>query len=264
MSTSLSRSELLEVFDYCCATSGAESSQLLGTSVFAELLFGTDRDSRDVDREDRARDRDRDEDRSSNRTRERDADRDDRTSDRDRDRPSRSTSKKLTRTDESDLKDSVVRLFTKRRDIVDSLISIISVSKSKGVSLSSVSVQCEKIDLDGNGYVPKFDFADAFSRAGLVFKSDFERDFVDSISEAQAGVLSGLTGKSSNIAYDSVIRAIEAEIRAEDEAEEVLDKLRRKIAREIKHPSELEDVSVAVCFILRSELEMSHVFCFSI
>jgi DNA-binding transcriptional MerR regulator len=150
----------------------------------------------------------------------------------------------LTRSDESDLKDSVARLFTKRRDLIDSLISIISVAKSKGVSLADVSAQCEKMDSESNGYIPKFDFLDAFTRVGVKFKSDFERDFVDSVAEAQAGVLSGLTGKSSNIAYDSVIRAIEAEIRAEDEAEEVLDKLRRKIAREIKHPSELEDVSI--------------------
>jgi hypothetical protein len=215
LSTLFSRSELLSVFDYCCVALGTESAQVVGISAFAELLFGTDRDDRD-----------------------RETDRDD--------RPKRSANKKLTRSDESDLKDSVARLFTKRRDLVDSLISMVSVTKSKGVSLADVSAQCEKMDSDGNGYIPKFDFLDAFTRAGIKFKSDFERDFVDSVAEAQAGVLSGLTGKSSNIAYDSVIRAIEAEIRAEDEAEEVLDKLRRKIAREIKHPAELEDVSTCI------------------
>jgi Ca2+-binding EF-hand superfamily protein len=138
-------------------------------------------------------------------------------------------------------------VFTKRPALMDALLAQLLVAKEKGATLRDFVLACEDVDTDRRGFVRKSDFAKALHRGALNMKPDTERDLLDSLDDAFSAASRGSSSSSSRsvskgLHYQSFVACIEKELTAEDEADEVLAKLRRNIARAVKDGQEIEEI----------------------
>lgn len=218
LNTQHTRSELAFIFDYCIITSKSPARSrlistkneqpFLSTSEFIDILFDSDDISGTV---------------SSNRY----------------------SSKSPGRRDSlrhlhGDMLECVEKVLAKRPDFVDAILAQLVVAKEKGASLRDFLLACEDFDLDRSGFVRKSDFAKALHRAAINLKSIIERDLLDSLDEAFTNASRSRISKGLH--YGSFVSAVENELKAEDEADEVLAKLRRNISRSMKEGNSIEDI----------------------
>jgi len=120
-----------------------------------------------------------------------------------------------------------VAIFNRRPDLAEEIMSKITDKDHIGDLLK----ECKRLDRHDAGTLERGEFAKALSRAGIALAKGIERDLVDTFGE-----------NSSGIDYNDFADACRAQLLKDDVADDVILRLQKRIAGELKHGQTINDI----------------------
>lgn len=129
-------------------------------------------------------------------------------------------------------KGKVASSLRRRPDLLDEVISQLNkIKSSSGESVGDLLLLFRRADSHRAGFLERNAFAKQLSYFGFRMRSDFERDLVDTIGDGEPG-----------INYEEFCDVVKDEISSGLQADDILERLRKRISRDLKRGSDLEEM----------------------